>query len=99
MGVRVNEAGEQRRVAEIDDFGGGRNLCRRTDSNDPSASHDDYPWCRERITSAIEQASGFYDIGCFRGFLRLNAYTRAEQEAMRRHKNDSREHGRLLRSE
>ncbi len=72
MGVRVDEAGEERGVAEIDDFGAGRNCGGATDGDYFAGGNDHDAWRNESVGLTIVETSGFQDKSFVRCFLPLS---------------------------
>ena len=63
MHVRVDEAGEQRGVAEVDDLGAGRMVDRGADGADAVTFDEDFAGPEQRAGIDLEQARGVEDDG------------------------------------
>jgi hypothetical protein len=63
MDVGVDEAGEQRGVAEVDDLGVLRVVDRCADGSNAIALHEDFARLEQRAGIDLEQARGVQDDG------------------------------------
>ena len=65
--VRVDEDGEQRGIAQIDDFGAGGKCRVCADCGDLTVNHDDEARGGHTIALTVEHVGGFEDVGLIGG--------------------------------
>lgn len=64
--VQINQSGQQRRIAEVNDFGARRDRQLRGDFGDALAFDAHHRWSERRAAAPVNQASGFDDDYRFR---------------------------------
>jgi hypothetical protein len=61
--VGINEAGEKRGVAKVDDFSPGGDRSAWANSDNFATGHDDKAGSDQRVALSVEKSRGFQDIG------------------------------------
>src|SRR5271155_255092 len=72
VGVGVDEAGEKRGVAEVDDFGAGGNGGALADADDLAVADDYNAGLGDGVAFAVKHARGFEDVSLAAGLLRVD---------------------------
>jgi len=93
MSVGVDEAGENRGIAQIDDLGSRGDGCAGANGNNACGGYDDEARRNQRVALAIEKSGRLEDIRFARRILSLTVTLHPENYSEKKHPEDSCTHG------